>query len=918
MLSETPRTPHSLEAEKLCQLLEIDPSQGLSAATAASRLKTFGPNELTQKSKISALTIFLNQFRDIMVIILMAAIVVALGTWYLEGGHGFPTDAVVIAAIVVANAILGFLQEYRAEKTLEALARSAEVQSKVLRDGVVVALEHGQIVPGDIVLLSEGDRVPSDGYLLRVSSLFCDESPLTGESVPVAKSLGVLAEDAPLADRHNSVFAGTTVTSGEAKAVVVATGDNTELGGIATSLAETVSEETPLQRRLNQLGGQIGWGIAVITVLIAITVLLAEGQTDQATLLRVAMFSVALAVAAVPEGLPAVLTISLSEGAKRLAQLKAIARKMPAVETLGSVTRILTDKTGTLTYNQMTVTALQVGQARLSIGGVGYESSETFTPESDAVRALVRCGMLAGRADLEEKDGQRQAVGDPMDAALLVLAEKAGMDWRQVRSSSSQMGEIPFSSDRARVSLVWKAEDKLELFCKGSFETVVERSTRRLAENGELVPLSQDEIDAYAEAVSEFGERGWRTLALAYRPVEALEEDLELLECELIFLGLAAFSDPPRETVPEALRRCREAGIEVAMVTGDHPGTAAAIARDIGLIRTPATLTGRELATLEPEAVQDASREYHVFARVSPSQKLLLAESLIDQGEVVAMTGDGVNDAPVLRKVHVGLAMGRAGTAVAVEASDIVLLEDDFATIVDAIREGRSIFANVQRFITFLFSGNFGVVTAMFLGTVLAGWFNIRYEGELLLPLVAAQILWMNLVTDGAPAVAFALGPSDETLMNDPPRDPSSPILTPRLWQMVVVTGCTLAGLFLLILDWLYIDGFFTWSLEAHDHQFARSAAFYTLVTARLLNALNFLHLERSLFDPVSWKNRAVPVACLFSWALTLILFYVPSFATVFGLSALPLPTLALLSLVVCPLVFLPAEFYKALVARRF
>ena len=767
-------------------------------------------------------------------------------------------------------------------------------------------MSHERLVPGDIILLSEGDRVPADGVLLTSAYLAADESPLTGESLPVSKSSGVVSGDTPVSEQYNMVFAGTHITAGEARVLVTRTGSATQLGQIATIIATTVPEPTPLQKRLDELGRLIGWGVAALSIMIGAVVLLAEGKTDAATLAKVAMFSVALAVAAVPEGLPAVLTIALAEGAKRLAVLKAVARKMAAVKTLGSVSTILTDKTGTLTYNQMTVKALRVINGEYSIKGSGYASSPPFFAEGPVLGNLLLCGVLAGACDFQEEDGRRRAIGDPMDCALLVLAEKAGLDWRALRKDRVRISEIPFSSERARMSVVWSLQHEKTLYCKGSLERLLEICSLQLDKNGEATALSESYRQTLRETEEEYGRRGWRSLALAWRAVP-YEEEAHVQETDLVLLGLVGFSDPPRENVDRAIAQAHRAGIRVAMVTGDHPHTAAAVAREVGLSDEPRVVIGSEIAKLESlEPILDAD----VFARVSPSQKLALAEGMISRGEVVAMTGDGVNDAPVLKRVHVGLAMGRSGTAVAVEASDIVLLNDDFSTIVAAIREGRSIFANVQRFIAFLFSGNLGVVIAMFLGTAFTGFFQLRDDGELLLPLLAAQILWMNLVTDGAPAVAFALGPSDSSTLESSPRSANAPILGGRVWLLVAVTGVTLAILFLLVLDLLYLGGIMTWTTQSVSSSQARGAAFYVLVTARLFNALSFLHLEQSILNPVSWGNRAVPAACLVSWTLTVSLFWLPWARKLFGLGELTHGTLLILT-VICPLVLIPVELLK-------
>lgn len=842
-----------------------------------------------------------------MVLILLFATLVAFGSWWMAGAEGFPSDGVVILVIVVANALLGFVQEYRAEKTIEELQRSTVAKARVLRSGNIVTVEQTQLVPGDLVLVSEGDRVPADLILLEASHLQADESLLTGESQPSTKSVGPVEETAPIDARTNSLFSGTIVTRGEGRALVVGTGSNTELGRIASSLTTTVSESTPLERKLHQLGQKIGWAVLLFSVLIGAVALIVEGRWDSGTLARIAMFSVALAVAAVPEGLPAVLTVSLSAGARRLAAVDALARKMAAVETLGSVTTIVTDKTGTLTHNQMTVRELYDGEQTLQVSGDGYSGKGTIEPQPDRLAGLVRAAALSGAADLEiDEKGTRQAVGDPMDASLLVLAEKAGLDWAQLRQNSTCLSEAPFSSDRKRVSYLRQDPEGTTLYTKGALSEVGRLCTHW----GDGQPFAKDDLERFQEAEQRFSERALRTLALAKRNQADPEAEASVQEGQFTLLGLAAFEDPPRSEVAPALEVCQRAGIRVMMCTGDHPSTAAAVARQVGLASdSELALTGSELEAMGEADFDRALQKHHVLARLSPHQKLRVVESLIRQGEVAAMTGDGVNDAPSLKKVHVGVAMGKSGTAVAVEASDLVLLDDNFTTIVEAVEEGRSVFQNIQRFIAFLFSGNLGVVLAMFLGTILAGIFGLRYDGDILLPLSAAQILWMNLVTDGAPAVAFALGRSTPGVMDEPPRRPDAPILGDTSWTLVGVTGTVLAGVFLLVLDVLYAGGI--WTFAAVDHVYARSAAFYTLVTARLFNAFNFLDIKGSVFSRHTWRNRYVLLATVFSWLLTLGVLFVAPFNKLFGLVALQWDHLLVLTIFIPFVVHLPAEVVK-------
>jgi Ca2+-transporting ATPase len=907
--TDTIEAPYSKTAQGLAEQLGSDLETGLDSAEVAARLETFGPNRLEVASSISPWKIFLRQFQDLMVLILIGAVLIAFLTWWLEGAKGFPADAVIILAIVVANAALGFLQEYGAERAIEELQKSATTKARVRREGQVVGLPQEELVPGDVILLSEGDKVPADSILVTASHLRVNESMLTGESVPVDKEVGPVEASATIDARTCALYAGSTITAGEATALVVATGQRTELGSIATSLGTTRSEATPLEAKLGKLGAQIGWGILVLSVVITVTVLLVERKADLATLTRVAMFSVALAVAAVPEGLPAVLTVSLSAGARRLAQRHAVARRMSAVETLGSVTVIVTDKTGTLTHNQMTVQKLMAGGEVFSVSGEGLSTQGQIDGGNTAAQALIECGALANGASLEVAGETVKAVGDPMDAGLLVLAEKGGVDWRALHSSHSKLDDIPFSSERARMSHLRRTPKGNTLYCKGAAQAVLRLCSTILGPDGTSRPLEEADLERVREQEEEFAQAALRTLAFARR-AHPEESSHDSSEQGLEFLGLAAFIDPPRGEVPEAIKTCREAGIRVIMLTGDHPTTASAIAHSVGLTdEAQSALTGADLAKMDAAERDRQVKTHNVWARVAPDQKLALVSSLIAQNEVVAMTGDGVNDAPALKKVHVGVAMGQSGTAVAVEASDIVLTDDNFATIVAAVEEGRAVFANVRRFIAFLFSGNFGVVAAMFLGTVFAGVYGLRYEGYILLPLAAAQILWMNLVTDGAPAVAFALGRGTPYLMKEPPRHPNDSILTRDMWWLIALTGTALCGMFLVILDVLYPGGI--WTIEPETAVQARSAAFYTLVTARLINSLNFLDLRGSVFSPTTWTNRYVPVAALFSWLLTVLMIFWPVSAGLFGLTA-PAPTLlAGLTLVAIPVVLLPAELYK-------
>ncbi|MBS2034209.1 cation-transporting P-type ATPase [bacterium] len=814
---------HQLTPEECLHSLQSDLQQGLSSSEVHQRLQRFGPNSLQLGPPISAWKILLGQFQDLMVLILLLASLVALLAWAAAGAHGLPADAIVIGAILVLNALLGFVQEYRAEQTMQSLQELATPSDyQVLRQGKLSSVKAVELVPGDVVKLQEGDRVPADGQLLRSHGISVDQSMLTGESLPVEKAAGACPEDAPVDQRHGSLHSGTSVLGGQATMLVTATGNSTELGQLAQTLQHTKPEPTPLQERLAVLGGQIGKGVLVLSCLITLTVLALEGKTDLPSITRVLMFAVALAVAAVPEGLPAVMTISLAVGTRRLARHQAVVRKMAAVETLGSVTVIATDKTGTITQN------------RLSL-------QEHFGPLSE----LLRAGVLANGARWVEGEPQ----GDPVDVAIMRGAAEHGLSPQALQQEWTESERIPFSSERARMDSCRNGR----WFVKGSLEAV-----------------SGGQVEAEVrQAELEFASRGLRVLALGEAPVG---EKLKLL-------GLLAFGDPPRPEAREAIQRCHAAGIRVVMLTGDHPTTALAVAKQVGLC--PAD--GQVTLGSDPQ-LSERLADCNVFARVSPANKLALVEGLLRRGEVVAMTGDGVNDAPALKKVHVGVAMG-SGSSVALEASQVVLLDDNFATLVRAVRGGREVYLSLQQFVAFLFSGNFGVVLAMFMGSLLARLFHLSSGEGLLLPLTAGQILWMNLAVDGAPAVAFSLGEDQPEVMNQPPRRPDAPILSRQHWTYLMICGAWVALGLLLVLDWFYPGGILTG--PAGTVEYARSAGFYYVVCARLCNAFNF-----------SRFTRAIGSAIAVSWLATLAVLYWGPLQTLFGVVPLAPEHLAALTLV--------------------
>ena len=899
--------PHALSPSELEAAFQTNLEQGLDAQERTRRQEHFGPNQLQLAEPISAWRILLSQFQDLMVLILLGAAAIAWLAWKLKGSQGLPADAIVIGAILVLNAILGFGQEYRAEQMMQKLKEmAASSKLRVVCEGKSLEVDRQELVPGDVIKIQEGDRVPADCVLLKADRLRVDESLLTGESVPVSKKVGAVAQEVTIDGRTGSLFAGTSLTAGSATAVVAATANQTEFGKLARVLTTTESEETPLQRRLDYLGKQIGWGVLVIAVVVGSTVLLMEGKTDPATLTRVLMFSVALAVAAVPEGLPAVLTVALAIGTKRLANQRAVVRKMSAVETLGSVTVIATDKTGTLTHNQMTVRSLYLdGQIR-QVSGEGYESGGSIEA-SPSLSRLVKAGLLASSGDLIAGDKGRVPLGDPVDASMLVLAEKAGLDWRQYRQECTVISREPFTSERARMSSLRSRDGAVRLSVKGSLEAILHRSNAMLCD-GQSVPIDESTCAKLRDVERSFAESALRVLAIAEKCEADPGQEAADQEHDLLLLGLVAMGDPPRAEARQAIEDCRASGIRVIMATGDHPATAVAVARQVGLAGPDdKPTTGAELEAMSKSDLDERVRSCNVFARVSPAAKLRLVETLLAQNEVVAMTGDGVNDAPALKKVHVGISMG-SGTAVAVEASQMVLLDDNFATIVKAVAGGRRVYRSVQKFIAFLFSGNLGVVVAMFVGALMAGLFHLSDHEGLLLPLTAAQILWMNLAVDGAPAVAFSLARSSEDVMHEPPRSPDSPILTPDLWKYLIFCGLFVALELLLVLDLFYQGGFFT--VGHHDAAYARTAGFYVVVCTRLFNAFNFRHLPGSALRRDFFSDLWVPGACLTSWILTLVVMHWKPLQSAFGLVNLE-PQLLLLLTLLSPLVLLPGEIHK-------
>ena len=887
---------YRMTAEEVVAELGSDPRHGLSGQDAGARLRQYGPNELETEKPEPAWRRFLAQFQDVLIILLLVATAISVGLWVYERDSALPYEGMTIFAIVLLNGILGHVQETRAEQAVAALRAMSANEATVLRDGERRSVPATELVPGDIILVEEGDTIPADARLIESTALQTMEASLTGESLPESKDVAPVEEEAGLGDRRNMIFSGTAATYGRGKAVVTATGMHTELGNIAGLLRRTEDEATPLQEELDRVGKLLGGIVLVIAAVIVTTILLVEGIRDFSAFLDVLIFGVALAVAAVPEGLPAIVTTTLALGVRRMAQRNAIVRKLPAVETLGSATVIASDKTGTLTKNEMTVRTIVTASGRADLGGTGYAPEgdlqrDSRLVEDEALHAEVeralRAADLANNATLSHNDGRWSVQGDPTEGALIVAARKVGLTQEALDARFERVGEVPFSSERKLMSTVHKDADKPErvaAFAKGAPDVLVPRCSHELVGN-EARPLTDERREEIRATNEMLAGEALRTLGVAFRSLSPETLDAEIndaIETDLVFLGLVGMIDPPREEAKEAVARAKGAGIRPVMITGDHPQTAAAIARELNITQDERAITGPELEKLDDEALEQTVRECSVYARVNPEHKLRIVDALQKNGEVVAMTGDGVNDAPALKTADIGVAMGITGTDVSKEAADMVLTDDNFASIVAAVEEGRSIFANIQKFLRFLLSSNIGEVLTVFLGVVLAGVIGLVAgggEGALVLPLLATQILWINLITDGAPALALGLDPVDPDVMNRPPRPKGSGVITRRMWFGIAFVGIIMAAGTLLVLDFGLPGGLIQGS---GDLTYARTMAFTTLVLFQLFNAANARSDERSAFHRL-FRNPWLRGALVLSLALQILVVYAPFLQPAFG-----------------------------------
>ena len=890
--------PVLLGEAELARTFAVDTELGLTSPEAALRLARDGPNELAAAVALPAWRRFLSHFQDPLTYLLCAAIVISLAAWAIEGRTGLPIDAGVIGLVILLNGILGFLQEAKAHDAVAALSKMTAPNSSVVRDGRLVRVSSAALVRGDILILAEGDAVAADGRLLAATSLQIDEASLTGESTAASKDAAVLPGAVALGDRSNMVFMGTTVLQGGGRAVVTACGMATEMGNIAGMLTDTQEEPTPLEKEVSRVGRMLGIAVVIIAVVVVGTTLLMSEVRGGADLIQVLLLGVSLAVAAVPEGLPAILSVVLALGVQRMAGHHALVKKLSSVETLGAASVIATDKTGTLTRAQMTIERIMTASGETRVTGVGYLPDGRVEQEGAAIPAgallqetivMLGGGSLAGNAEMrQDSAGQWAHHGDPTELAFLVAEQKLGMGARR-RGRFERIDEIAFTSDRKFMSVLARDSEHdgaCMLIAKGAPDVLLGRCNRERV-GMQVIDLDPARRAAILADVDRLSDAALRTLGVAYRPLATHEGEaaVESLEHDLIFVGTAGMLDPPREEAAVAIRQAQGAGIRVIMITGDHPRTAARIAADLGIAMPgqPA-LSGANLDELDEAAFAEAVRRTAVYARVSPAHKLRIVAALRKDGNVVAMTGDGVNDAPALKAADIGIAMGITGTEVSKAAARMILADDNFATIVKAVGEGRAILDNIRKCLRYLLSSNMGEVLTVFFGVIGAGVLGFSgADGAVVLPLLATQLLWINLVTDSGPALALGVDPPVGDQMGRRPRGLNAPVLDGRMWRDVVQTGVVIAAAALLTMDMNLPGGLIEGS---HDFATARTAGFTVLVLTSLLTCLTARSETASAFDDLV-SNRWLLGALSLSFTLQVAVVHLPMLNIAFGTSAL-------------------------------
>ncbi len=836
---------------------------GLSAGESQKRLSQYGHNRLEEKPGKSPLLIFFEQFTNLLILILIIAAVISAFI-------GDLIDTIVILAIVLLNAVIGFFQEYRAERALSALKKLEIPVATIIRDGKHQQIPATEIIPGDIVVLTAGEIVPADIRLIESPNLMIDESSLTGESTPVEKSTNIISEETSLADRRNMTFKGTVITYGRGVGIVVTTGMSTELGRIAYLLQETEKIKTPLQIKLDVMGKRL----AVVALLLCLIIFIA-GIWRGESLQLMSLTSISLAVAAIPESLPAVITIVLALGAYRMSKVNALIRKLPAVETLGCVTAICSDKTGTLTQNKMKVEFIYDGK----------ELKKKWSLDTSDMNLIFKAMTLCNDASIDNDKG----IGDPTEIALLKAASEIGIHKHELEKRYSRINEIPFDSFKKRMTTINSSPDNQEIyltFMKGSVDNVLD-----------ICSIDSNMKEQILKANEKMAADGIRVLALAYREIEK-GISLKDVEKDFIFLGLVGMIDPPREEAYEAVKICMKAGIVPIMITGDHPITAQAIAKRLGITNENGQIiTGRDMELLEPAHLNNLLSSVRVFARVSPEDKIRIVTSLKDKGHIVAMTGDGVNDAPALKKADIGIAMGITGTDVSKEASDIILRDDNFATIVKAVYEGRVIYDNIRKFIRYMLSTNSGEILTMFFALMIG----------MPLPVLPIQILWINLVTDSFPALALGIEPAEKDVMNRPPRNPKESIFARGLWQHIIWVG--------LLMSFGTL-GVMAWGLKHDDLEHARSMVFFTLAGFQMFHVMAIRSERESIFTLGLLSNKPLLGAVLLTFLLQLMITYIPILQRIFKTA--PLSAIELFICVTISFsVFIAVEVEKAYFRRK-
>src|SRR5262245_7647972 len=897
LAARTKMEPYRQTAEAVLARLEADARCGLSRNEAERRLARYGRNELTEEKPIPGWRKLVAQFTDVLVMLLILAALVSAGLWLYERDLALPYEAMAIFAIVILNALMGYLQQSRAEQALAALRRMAAAQANVIRNGRRQSVAAAELVPGDIILIAEGDTIPADARLVQSVALQTGEATLTGESLPVEKDTAPVGEDVGPGDRRNMVFSGTTATHGHGHAVITATGMHTEMGQIAGMLKRAPAEISPLQKELDRVGKSLGAAVVVIAVVMIATILIVEDVRGFSATFEVLFLGVAIAVAAVPEGLPAVVTAVLALGVQRMAKKNAIVRHLAAVETLGSANTIASDKTGTLTKNEMTVRVVITASGCVTFTGTGYApegevSWDDGKPIGGPLRTeLARALTVADRANnavLQEHGGRWTVQGDPTEGALIAAARKAGLEEDALDARVVRVGEVPFSAERKLMSTVHtdtERSQRLITLTKGAADILLARCSHELF-GEEARPLTTERRAEITACNDKLASEALRTLGVAFRSLPKTVDNSggfdETVEQDLVFLGLIGMIDPLRDGAKEAVARAKGAGIRPIMITGDHPKTAAVIAAELGIASDGRVVTGGELGQMEDSVLDRTVRQVSVYARVNPEHKLRIVRALQRGGLTVAMTGDGVNDAPALKTADIGIAMGITGTDVSKEAADMVLADDNFITIVAAIEEGRAIFANIRKFLRYLLSSNIGEVMTMFFGVVLSGviGLNTTEGGGLVLPLLATQILWINLVTDGAPALALGLDPVEANTMNEPPRAKGEGVLTPSMWVGILLVGAVMALGTLIVLDASLPGGLIEGSGTT---SYGQTMAFTTLVLFQLVNVFNARSDERSAFEGLftnAWLWAAVTLSLLLHAAVVYIPILQEAFST--------------------------------------